>query len=134
MAYTKQYIIDKSLEAIEKYKIIFVSEIFAFVPFGKDVFYQKKVDKNDKLKSAIEQNRISVKKGLQKKWYDSDNATTQIALYKLTGTEDERDILNTQKIDHSNKGEKFDFDNTNTDELLSRIGKLLAAKKPEEQG
>jgi hypothetical protein len=134
MAYTKQYIINKSLEAIEKYKIIFVTEIFAFVEFDQATFYRKQCEHCEVIKNAIAKNRIEIKKSLQKKWHASDNATTQIALYKLTGTDDERDILNTQKIDHTNKGEKFDFDNTNTDELLSRIGKLLSAKKPEEQG
>jgi hypothetical protein len=38
------------------------------------------------------------------------------------------------KIDHSNKGEKFDFNNISTDELVSRITKLINPKEPKAEG
>jgi hypothetical protein len=38
------------------------------------------------------------------------------------------------KIDHSNKGEKFDFNNISTDDLIGRISKLINPQKPETEG
>ena len=55
------------------------------------------------IKDAILKNRNDLKVGLRKKWYESENATTQIALYKLIGTESESDRINSQKqkVEHS---------------------------------
>lgn len=68
---------------------------------SRATFYNHGLDKLDTIKDALEQNRINVKKGLRKKWYESDNATTQIALYRLTSTDEELSKLNSQKVEHS---------------------------------
>jgi len=50
-----------------------------------------------------------IKHGLRTKWYNSDNATCQVALYKLLGTDDECHRLNgsKQEIDHTSKGQSI---------------------------
>lgn len=88
--YTKKYMIKASLEAIKKYNLIFIDEIFAYVPFSRALYYVKQLDKLDELNKEILNNKIKIKKSLQKKWHDSSNPITQLALYKLVGTNDER--------------------------------------------
>ena len=51
---------------------------------------------------------MSIKSGLRNKWYESENPTLQIALYRLTSRDDEHKKLNQQYIDHTSKNEKMD--------------------------
>ncbi len=101
MAYTKKYLIDKSMEAIQQNNLLFVDEIFRHVGFSQRVFYNKKLQEVQTIKEALEQNRINTKFDLRQKWYTSENATLQIALYKLICSDDEADRLNNsrQRID-----------------------------------
>lgn len=91
----------QALDAIGKYKLIWIEEVVSFLPCARSTFYDNELDKSDTIKAAILKNRTDLKIGLRKKWYESENATTQIALYKLTGTEDEKKALNGQSIEHS---------------------------------
>ena len=129
MAYSREMMIESSLKAIQDNNLIWIEEIFAFVPFSQKTFYNHELQELQEIKKAIGDNRVRQKQKMRKKWYDSDNPTLQLAAYKLLGTDLERDILNTQKIDHSNKGKEFDFSNTPSDELITRLHKLLATGK-----
>ena len=86
MAYDTKELEAKALEAIQKYKLIWIEEVVSYLPCSKPTFYEHKLNEIDTIKAAIEKNRNDLKIGLRKKWYESENATTQIALYKLTGT------------------------------------------------
>ena len=44
------------------------------------------------------QNKVNIKVGLRKKWYESEHPATQIALYKLIGTDEESNRINSQFI------------------------------------
>ncbi|MEG7744716.1 hypothetical protein U2242_15210, partial [Listeria monocytogenes] len=62
------------------------------MPISKETFYNYfplESDESDELKALIEQGKIERKQGLREKWYEGENATTQLALYKLLGTEEE---------------------------------------------
>ena len=80
----------------------------SYLPCSKQTFYDHHLDKVDAIKAAIEKNRTDLKIGLRKKWYESDNATTQIALYKLIGTDDESDRINSQKNKTELSGNAFE--------------------------
>jgi len=103
MAYDTKELERQSLDAIAKYKLIWIEEVLSYLPCSKQTFYDHGLDKVDTIKAAILKNRNDLKVGLRKKWYESDNATTQIALYKLIGTDDESDRINSQKqkVEHS---------------------------------
>ncbi len=105
MAYSKSKLQKQALEAITKYRLVFDDEVIAYLPCGKSTYYVHNLHESDEIKSALEKNRITIKGGLRKKWYESDNATTQIALYKLIGSEEESDRLNgsRQKLEHTGK-------------------------------
>jgi len=129
MAYKTPDMIKKCLEVIRGDKsIVFIEDIIVSVPFSKATFYNYKLDELDDIKEALEANKIKTKNTLRKSWAISKSPVLQIALYKLIATDEEYDRLNTQKLDHSNKGEKFDFNPMSDDELASKINAYLAAK------
>ena len=97
MPYKKTDLERQALEAIKQHNLMFVSDVVAYLPCDRATFYRKGCNECDAIKEALEENRIKTKNGLRAKWYKSDNATVQIALYKLIGTEDEADRLNGSK-------------------------------------
>lgn len=108
MAYKKAELEEQALAAIKKHNLFFIEDVVAYLPCTKGTFYNKNLHELDAIKDALSNNRIKVKNGLRAKWYKSDNATVQIALYKLIGTEEEAHRLNGSKQEHSHK---VDFSN-----------------------
>ena len=68
---------------------------------NKSTFYDHKLHESDEINEALIKNRVGIKTGLRRKWYDSDNATAQIALYRLISTDKEFERLTSQKVEHS---------------------------------
>jgi hypothetical protein len=101
MAYDTLELEKQALKAIEENGLVFIDEVVTFLPCDRATFYNHGLDKFDSIKTALEAKKISLKAGLRKKWYASDNATVQIALYKLIGDETENGRLNSQNIKHS---------------------------------
>ena len=95
MAYDKNEIEEQALEAIQKYKLIFITDVTAYIDCDLATFYRHECEKCESLKSAISENRIKIKNAKIKRWYDNDNPTTDIALMKLIGTDEERRLLST---------------------------------------
>lgn len=111
MAYKKQEIIDQCLKVIEDECIFFIEELLAFVPISKGTFYKWKMNEMDSIKNAITQGKIKGKNHLRKKWMQSENATTDIALYKLLADDDEIEKLSsnyTPKTDNDKTALKFE--------------------------
>ena len=112
MAYKIAELERRALEAIKKHNLFFIEDVICYLPCGKVTFYEHKLNELNNIKEALEKNKINTKLGLRKKWYDSDNPTTQIALYKLIGTDDESDRITNQKSTIEHKG-KIIIDFTN---------------------
>ncbi|MEI8087164.1 MAG: hypothetical protein WCG93_13220 [Paludibacter sp.] len=91
--YTNPVMKKASLEAIETYRLMFLEDVFAYVPFGRATFFIRKLHEDEDIKEAINKSRIITRTGLRKKWYDTFNPTTQIALYRLICTKEERENL-----------------------------------------
>lgn len=92
MAYKKENILKESLELIEKHHLIFVDDVVGLLAIDKSTFYKHMpVDSNElnQIKAKLAKNRISMKANMRKKWYQSENATLQVALMKLIATDDE---------------------------------------------
>ncbi len=95
------------LEVIEKKRIFQIQDIFAFYNgCSSSTFYNHELEKLESIKDALRKNKIITKQALKQKWAQSDNATLQIALFKLICEDDERQKLNQQHIDHTSKGDK----------------------------
>ena len=106
MAYNKNDLVKKAIEAIEKHKLFFIEDVVTFLPCSKPTFYKHKLNEVDELKESLEKNKIDIKVSLRNKWYKSENATLQMALYKLLASEDERRRLSMHYIDHTSDGER----------------------------
>lgn len=102
MAYKKKELEKLALAAIEADEhIVSFDDVIAELPCSQKTFFNHKLHELHSLKEALGENKVKIKKSLRKKWKDSDNATVQIALYKLIGSEEEAERLNgtRQKID-----------------------------------
>jgi len=123
MAYNTETLKIKAIEVIKKNKLIFIEDICAMIGVSVPCFYDHfKIESNDfkELRTLLDENKISLKVGLRKKWYDSDNATTQMALYKLCSTSEEHKKLQQNYTDHTTKGEAINISGLSTEELLIR--------------
>jgi len=92
MAYNTQVLFEKAKEQIVSKRLIFIEEVATFIGVAKPTFYEHfPIDSNEmnELKKLIEDNKITLKTSMRKKWYDSDNASLQMGLMKLIGTPEE---------------------------------------------
>lgn len=98
MAYKTKELREKALAAITENNLVFIEDVVNHLPCSKPTFYEHKLNEVDDIKEALENNRMQIKAGLRTKWYEGDNATTQIALYKLLSNEVEHKKLTGQTI------------------------------------
>lgn len=87
----------KALAILEKKRdIYFFSDLAIELGMSRQYLYERgfSPDKDDALKEALENNKKFIKRGLRAKWYTNDNATTQVALYKLLADDEELKRLN----------------------------------------
>jgi len=106
----KDKLFEQALKIAKDKRLIFIDEIVAYLPISRETFYTYwplGSDNLDKIKRVINDNKIEIKQGLREKWYESDNATLQMALYKLTAREEERKKLAMSYVDNTTKGEKI---------------------------
>ena len=95
-----------ALKLIKENKLVFISELCCLLPVSRATFYNYGIEKLDSIKEALDSNKVSLKAELRNKWYENNNPTVQIALYKLLADSDERQALNTNNIVYdSEKGE-----------------------------
>jgi hypothetical protein len=92
------------IKVIEKNNLFVIQDIFAFYSGIKSSqFYNLELEKSESIIKAIDDNKSKTKQSLKNKWYKSDNATLQIALYKSICTDSERRALAQNYTDHSSE-------------------------------
>lgn len=92
MAYNKAILKQQIIESIKKNRLIFIEDICAMCGISVDTYYRhfpKNSEDSEELSRLLSENKITLKVALRKKWFESDNATTQMALYKLCSTSEE---------------------------------------------
>ncbi len=97
-------LVNECISLINDYKLLFISDLIALLPFSKSTFYVYGLDKSDAVKEAIENNRSMIKQKLRAKWYESSTPTLQIALYKILATPEERKAMSSSSKDAKNDG------------------------------
>lgn len=102
MAYNTEELEQKALEVIERHRLIFITDVPAMMGISKQTFYNHGLDELDTIKEAIFATRVRVRNSLRSKWYNSENPTLQLALYKLTSTDDELKKLAMQYTESKN--------------------------------
>jgi hypothetical protein len=123
MAYDPKKLYQQAIEAVEKNKLFFIEDLVAYLPCSKPTFYDHfKPDSNEfnNIKALLEENIIKAKQGLKAKWYKSDNPSMSLALYKLIGTDQERQKLAQSYQDVKIEG-KVDSDIKITAEDVKKI-------------
>jgi hypothetical protein len=131
MAYKTEEILKKSIKAIKDLGLVFIEDVCVSMGISKKTFYTHKLHESDELRNLLEYNIINNKIKLRKKWLESDNATLQLALYKLIGTTEERKKLCQTYMDLTNDGDKFDFIGIDGNDAINRLNKLLADREAE---
>jgi hypothetical protein len=96
--YDKDKLFEQSKSAIENDEdVIFIEDVISELPCKKTTFYKYfPEDSNElnELKELLAKNKSNTKKGLRGNWRNQlENATLQLALYKLLATEEERNAL-----------------------------------------
>ena len=82
------------LKVIEEERLFDIFSIFAFYRgCSRATFYNNDLDKLDSIKRALENNKIRTCQSLKNKWYNSENPTLQLALFKTICTPEERKSL-----------------------------------------
>jgi hypothetical protein len=105
MAYDRIKIYNQALDLIEKKKLFFIEDVVTLLPCTKSTFYDFfQIDSNElnTIKEALDKNKIDIKNGLRNKWYNGNNPLTQMALYKLIGTEEEYHRIASTKTENKN--------------------------------
>lgn len=93
---------EKALKILEKKKdIYFFADLATELGYARQYLYDIgfSPDKNDIIKTALDENKKNVKRGLRNKWYNNNNPTVQIALYRLLADEEELNRLNNSKLE-----------------------------------
>jgi hypothetical protein len=105
MAYDRTKIYQQAIDLIDKKKLFFIEDVVSLLPCRKSTFYDLfPIDSNemDTIKELLEKNKIEIKNGLRNKWYNGNNPLTQMALYKLIGTEEEYHRIASTKTENKN--------------------------------
>jgi hypothetical protein len=105
MAYDRIKIYNQALDLIEKKKLFFIEDVVTLLPCTKSTFYDFfPIDSNElnTIKEGLDKNKIEIKNGLRNKWYNGNNPLTQMALYKLIGTEEEYHRIASTKTENKN--------------------------------
>lgn len=110
MAYNTEELYNLAVNYIEKDNLFFVEDVIALLGVSKQTFYDHFPSKSDELdyfKELLRKNKSATKVAMRKKWGDSENASLQMGLYKLIGSDEERKRLNSAYIDQKteHKGE-----------------------------
>ena len=110
MAYDQKKIFEQAKEQIKKNNLFFIEDIVAFIPCNKDTFYRFfpiDSDEYDTLKGLLNENRVKTKSAIRSKLFKGNKAAELLALYKLICTDEERDALSMQRVDHTTKGKEI---------------------------
>ena len=99
------------LKVIKDNNLYVITDIFSFYTgCSRKTFYDHELHKSDNIKKAIDDNKIKTCQSLKKKWFESDNPTLQIALFKTICSDDNLRRLSQSYHDLSTDGEPIGID------------------------
>lgn len=99
VAYNKEKILKQCLEVIEKEKITFFNDLCLFIAPSLSTLYEWELQKSEQIKEAIEKQRSALKRNMRKNWVQSENATLQIAAYRLMASPEEINSMTLTRVE-----------------------------------
>ena len=112
MAFNKDKLYSEAIELTNKYKLFRIVDLVAFLPCEKSTFYGFFPDGSDELESikrAFNKNKTEIKVSLKSKWFNSENPTLQVALFKLLADADEHRKLQQNYTDVTTGGDRINI-------------------------
>jgi len=95
------------IKCIKKHEIYTIEMVFTFYSgISRSQFYKIGLNKSDTLKDALDDSKNRTKHSMLADWRISKNATLQIGLMKLIGTDEEYHRLANTKIDITTREER----------------------------
>lgn len=97
MPYDKDTLFKRCLSVIKKNKPISLRDVIDLAPVSSATFYRHFPNDSPEyaeIKEALMNKKAEQKVAIRNRWEEKPNPTTDIALYKLLGTEDEVHRLN----------------------------------------
>ena len=97
----------------EDRKIVFITDVMAAVDITSVTFYKYFPFGSDDHKTiidALNKNKVATKRIIRDRLLECNSANGLIALYKLLGTPEERDILNSVKETNTQKEETIELE------------------------
>lgn len=104
MAYKTEELEKQALEAIEYHGLIFIDDVVSYLPCCSRTFYDHELQELQTIKDALTKVKTELKVSMRSKWYKSENATLQMGLYKLIGSDQERKYLSQTHQDVTTDG------------------------------
>jgi len=139
MAFNKTKIYKLSLKLIVEKECLDIRELIALLPCQTTCFYSffpADSKESETIKEMINTNKVKACGGLKRKWIKSENATLQIAAYKLMGEDEEVHRLNGSKQETTLRGDKdhpIEFnDEVSRNKLIAELTKELAGELQQE--
>jgi hypothetical protein len=105
LMYNKEEITAKCIEVIKTEKLTFFTDLVIYIEPALSTLYEWELEKSEDIKRELSKNKFLSKKKMRCKWEESDNATLQIAAYKLIADKEEIEALTINKVDATLKGE-----------------------------
>lgn len=103
MGMSKQLKVGEVVDLIKNNQaIIFIADLCLALQISKQTLYNyfpAGSDELSEISNALGHNKTALKIAMRQKWYQSDNPTVQIALYKLAADDEEKRALSGQVID-----------------------------------
>lgn len=78
--------------------LLFHKEVFLMLGIGHQTYHNHKLNKDQEIQQALNDNRVLTKVGLRNKMFNSEHPTSWIALYKLLADPDELARLNNETL------------------------------------
>jgi len=126
MAFDTKELIKSAIKILNKDdSLIFIDDLCVHLGISRQTYYDHELDKVDVIKQHMLKNKVSIKKELRNKWMKTENATTEIFLYKLAANQEELNKVNnvsTVNITNEKKEEKKDFTKLSKEELATLQG------------
>ena len=96
------------VECIKKHNIFTIEMIFTFYSgISRSQFYELSLNKSDTIKNTLDDNKNRTKHSMLSKWYKSNNASLQMGLMKLIGSDEERKMLSQSHTDITTNGKEI---------------------------